>query len=360
MIMPNNIAPQNSHAQAGCLDIARQLIDGPIGRRLNVIMGGGRQQLVANLNATEREPIDSWSCYSRDGRNLIESWRRRHAAAGHRHHVAHNTGDLLSDRTAAADYVLGIFANAHLSYEFERDTTPDGMPSLEQMTRQAIRVLERGAAAAAAAEATGWLLVVEGGMIDMAHHRGWARIALDETVALSRAVRAALAEVREAETLVVVTSDHGLTLSMNGYPSTPPPAAGAGAASNDVDGGGRAQLLGVAQRSRDDGVPYTTLTYGTGGPQAWQVRVDAAGRPVRVDPSGEDTTAFRYGQQAGVRTDEVTHSGADQVAYARGPGARLFAGVQEQTYVAHAVAEAAALGCERRGEGWEERCLGEM
>lgn len=53
--------------------------------------------------------------------------------------------------------------------------------------------------------------------------------------------------------MVIVTSDHAHTLSINGYPET----------GNDI--------LGVAQRSLHDNVPYTTLTYATGGPAGFQV-----------------------------------------------------------------------------------------
>jgi alkaline phosphatase len=35
-----------------------------------------------------------------------------------------------------------------------------------------------------------------------------------------------------------------------------------------------------------------------------------------------------------------THSGADVPVYARGPGAALFHGVQEQSYLYYAIAEA--------------------
>lgn len=54
------------------------------------------------------------------------------------------------------------------------------MPTIEQMTAKAISVLSKNA--------KGFILVVEGGMIDMAHHRGWARRALEETAAMNIAV----------------------------------------------------------------------------------------------------------------------------------------------------------------------------
>lgn len=77
-------------------------------------------------------------------------------------------------------FVLGIFANGHLHYQDEINNGSSNMPTIEQMTAKAISVLAKNT--------KGFILVVEGGMIDMAHHRGWARRALEETAAMNTAV----------------------------------------------------------------------------------------------------------------------------------------------------------------------------
>lgn len=91
----------------GCKDIARQLIEDAPGRNINVIMGGGRQCLVSHVNATELDPIDTWACYSADGRNLIHDWqldkRKRNLANA----VVQNTGELNGLDTKSVDYLLG-------------------------------------------------------------------------------------------------------------------------------------------------------------------------------------------------------------------------------------------------------------
>lgn len=101
------------------------------------------------------------------------------------------------------------------------------------------------------------------------------------------------------ETLVIVTSDHAHSLTINGYPSR----------GNDI--------LGVAQQSKADGIPYTTLTYGTGH-YGYQVSVDADGKATRTDPSTQNTTAYDYVQQVAIFTDENAHAGNDVLVYATG------------------------------------------
>jgi alkaline phosphatase len=59
---------------------------------------------------------------------------------------------------------------------------------------------------------------IEGGMIDQAHHRGTAKRALDETVALATAVEDTLKLVDTKDTLLIVTADHTHTLAISGYP----------------------------------------------------------------------------------------------------------------------------------------------
>lgn len=78
----------------------------------------------------------------------------------------------------------GIFANGHLKYDHDRDNGPNGMPSLANMTEKALAILKKNN--------KGFVLVVEGGLIDQAHHRGWARRALSETAAMDEAVRKTL------------------------------------------------------------------------------------------------------------------------------------------------------------------------
>lgn len=78
------------------------------------------------------------------------------------------------------------------------------------MVAKAIEILSKNKA--------GYLLVVESSIIDEAHHNNHARVALDETVELTKAVEVAKHMTSSDDTLIVVTSDHSQTLTFSGYP----------------------------------------------------------------------------------------------------------------------------------------------
>lgn len=151
---------------------------------LKVIMGGGYQSLVSGAVDSPADPLDTWSCLSKDGRNLIKKWAELKEEEGESYAVLRNNSDLNKLNAEDTDFVLGVFSNGHLKYDFERDHGPSGMPSLKDMTKKALEVLK--------SKKKGFLLVVEGGMIDQAHHRGAAKKAISETLALNEAVAEAL------------------------------------------------------------------------------------------------------------------------------------------------------------------------
>lgn len=101
--------------------------------------------------------------------------------------------------------------------------------------------------------------------------------------------------------------------------------------------------MGIASYSKTDGLPYTTLLYGTGGPSNVQFE-SINGKVKRRDPSKEDTTSYDYHQQAVVESIENFHEGSDVAVHATGPMAHLFQRTHEQSYVAHLIAYAARIG----------------
>lgn len=132
-------------------------------------------------------------------------------------------------------------------------------PTLAEMTKKAIDILKK--------EENGFFLFVEGGLIDAAHHKTIARLALDETVEFSKAVQQAVDMTSEDDTLIIVTSDHSHTMTMAGYPER----------GNDISG--LSGSLGINK------LPYTTLSYAN-GPKNLQSDVNCGSRDLsKVDIS---------------------------------------------------------------------------
>lgn len=190
------------------VDIARQLVEWPVGRELRVIMGGGRRNFI---NATV-EDEDGEPGKREDGRNLIEDWLEDKLQNDASARYVSNKRDLLRTNLKKTDYLLGLFSSSHCPYhgDLERDELTDEIPSLSEMTRAAIELLSRSE--------KGYFLFVEGAKIDMAHHDTRARRSLEDTVEFAHAVEVARGMTSEEDTLIVATADHSHTMTINGYP----------------------------------------------------------------------------------------------------------------------------------------------
>lgn len=287
----------------GCKDIAAQLIDWPAGDGFEVVFGGGRGNF---MTVDQTDPEDETRKGSRkDGRDLIGEWTTRHNDGAY---VWNQEGFDAID-PANVNRAFGLFNRSHMEYSADRAKDAGGEPSIAEMTVKAIDLLQKNE--------DGFVLMVEGGRVDHAHHAGNARRALEDAIAVSEAVEAALAKVDPAETLVVLTADHSHVFTIAGYPTRGNP------------------ILGIAGTA-DDGKPYTTLGYHN-GPGA---KVDEP----RADLTEVDTTDVDFLQQALVPLGESeTHAGDDVGIFAQGPWAHLFHGVIEQNVIYHVIAHATDL-----------------
>ncbi|XP_049846502.1 alkaline phosphatase-like [Schistocerca gregaria] len=291
-----------------CKDIARQLVEDTPGRNITVVLGGGRRHW---LPREARDPeLDAEEGRRLDGRNLIEDWLRDKKRRGLRAAYAWNRQQLNRLARTPLDHLIGLFAYSHLDFEADRDTGPEGDPSLAEMALAALQLLRRSPA--------GFFLFIEGGRIDHAHHYNNAYRALDETLALDAALSAILPLVDLRDTLVVVTADHSHVLTMG--------------ALNAPRGN---PILGVDGKVSDvDSLEYSVLLYGNGPGYA-------SPRLAPANSSGDRNAVH----SSAVPRQWATHAGEDVPVYAAGPLAtRLFAGSVDQTYVPHAVAWAACLG----------------
>jgi alkaline phosphatase len=296
---------------AGCIDIARQLVEMRYGDGLEVAMGGGRDRFLPIDAADPESPGKKGT--RKDGRNLTQAWLDRYP--GNSAYVWNRAGfDALDPKKTR--HVLALFEPSNMQFELDRAKDAAGDPSLAEMTLKAIEILKQNR--------KGFFLMVEGGRIDHAHHGGNAVRALEDTLAFDDAVKAALGAVNLRDTLVVVTADHSHVLTMAGYPSRNNPILGLA----DNEAGKPALAL--------DGKPYTTLSYAN-GPGA-----KPDGTP-RDDLTGVDTTAPDYRQQALVPAQSETHGGEDVAIYATGPWAHLFQGTVDQNYIFHVMNHAGRI-----------------
>ena len=319
--------------EQGCIDIARQLVDFSIGRGIDVMFGGGRSRFLPSTASDPEYPRLRGTRL--DGHDLIADWQR---VPGSR--FVWNMAQFKALDAKRSGRVLGLFEPEHMQFSHDRGKDGAGEPSLAEMTAKAIALLKRND--------QGFFLVVESGRIDHAHHYNNAFRALDETIVLSDAVRAAEAATSESDTLILVTADHSHTLVMAGYPVRGNPILGK-VRSRNRDGGPSDKF------SRDAaGHSYTTLGYANGpgnngassdqpaGPKHFlhePSHYDPAPVP-RPDLDDIDTANPDYLQEAGIPLKSETHGGEDVAVFARGPGAEAVHGSLEQNVLFHLMVQA--------------------
>ena len=299
---------------AGCRDIARQLVEFDHGDGIDIALGGGRAHFLPADSADPEYPERQGA--RADDRNLAAEW----AAKSPDHRYVWNRADF--DAAGVDQKILGLFEPSHMQFEADRPDDGAGEPSLAAMTAKAITALS--------ANEKGYFLLVEAGRIDHAHHGGNAFRALKDTQAYSEAVRVAREMSSEDDTLIIVTADHGHTMSIAGYARR------------------GADILGLSVTTGDDGEdapmlaedekPYTTLGYMNGPGSVFDEDVDLTdGRPALTQ---EMATDKNHRQQALVPTYSETHGGQDVPVYASGPNAHLVSGVMEQNVIYHIMADA--------------------
>lgn len=317
--------PKEAREQ-GCVDIAAQLLNHRA--RLNAQFGDGASDGIEVLLGGGRRhflPTNVKGGHRTDQRNLVQEWRTAHPTGIY-------AGDKTELNTARQAPLLGLFSDSHMPYASQRSAADASEPSLAEMTLKAIEILQQNN--------DGFLLVVEAGRIDHAHHAGNAANALNETIELSEAVAATLRNINPANTLVMVTADHSHVFTIAGYPKRGNPILG-----KVVPAWSDAPMLD------DNGLPYTTLGYMNGrGYRDYGDEPNADityGEPAdagRRDISGVDTTRIGYHQEALVPLNSETHGGEDVAVYATGPGALGAMGTMEQSQLFHVMLNAT---------GWE-------
>jgi alkaline phosphatase len=278
----------------------------------SVILGGGARYFLPSgspvlANIPSARP---------DTRNLVEEFKQ----AGF---MFVSTASEL-EHAGRAEKLLGLFHGVEMSSRYDRMRAKEGnaagkeavgrfpdQPTLELMTRQALNVLGKNP--------NGFFLMVEAGSIDRELHRMDANRAIDEVIELDKAIGIArLWSVERGEdTLILVTADHetsGLALTgvnENGRPSS--------------------RSFPNYQDKNFDGFPDSfqpdlSLTFdypSTFNPPRDSRNYDLPRNLLELNPSATHPIS-PGGGQAG-------HTAVDVPISARGPGASLFGGVQDNT-----------------------------
>ncbi|KFO54870.1 Intestinal-type alkaline phosphatase 1, partial [Corvus brachyrhynchos] len=278
----------------GCKDIAYQLVHNT---DINVILGGGRMYMTPKRTPDPEYPEDPDQNGTRkDGRDLIAEWLS--AKQGARYVWDKKGLDAVEDDSVS--HLMGRSITA----------CTNGNPS---SSSSPLWRCQQGHKA--------WHGPPQPpppGLFEPKDMRGRPKQARMEAVMLDRAVARAGELTSPTDTLTVVTADHSHVFTFGG--STP--------RGNSI--------FGLAPKKAKDKRAYTSILYGNG--PGYSIRDGA--RPAASLPAAEDKD---YRQQAAVPLETETHSGEDVVVLAQGPMAHLFHGVQEQHYIAHAMAYAACL-----------------
>lgn len=326
-----------SAVEAGCEDIASQFVSfrehltqksGVKVNGLEVAMGGGRRHFLPKDAVFNSADADSDIEGDRtDGRDLIADWKTVYPDGQYVDGLA-AFNEIDPEKTTR---LLGLFNESHMRYAADRPNDALGEPTLAQMTRKAIQMLD--------SNPQGYFLMVEAGRIDHGHHAGNAYNALGEAIELSEAVQVALDVTDDKETLIIVTADHSHVFTMAGYPKRGNPILG-----KVVEvGKDQPELL-------EDGLPYTTLGYMNGrgfhnlgdetdADTSYDLPINAG----RQDLTHVHTGAPGFHQEALLPRESETHGGEDVGIFASGPGAHLVTGVNEQNVIFHIMNHAAAL-----------------
>lgn len=184
-----------------------QLGEYPLGRMVDLILGGGRCHFL---------PASVAGGCRADSRDLVAEAR----AKGYLYVGSRQEFDALQLGDNVSLPLLGLLAPADIPYDIDRDERKH--PSLAEQTRTALRSLSK----ASADSDNGFFLLVEGSRIDHAGHQNDPAAQVREVLAFDAAFQEVVdfIDASDVDTLVISTSDHetgGLVTARQVSPSYP-------------------------------------------------------------------------------------------------------------------------------------------
>jgi alkaline phosphatase len=165
----------------------------PLGRVVDLLMGGGRCHFLPNTT--------DGSCRG-DDRDIVEV-----ASKNGFSYLSDRAGfDALNGGTEAKLPLLALLADKDIPYEVDRRHQNEVYPSLEEMTRTALTILSE----ATRDSEQGFFIMIEGSRIDHAGHGNDPAAQVHEVMAYDRAFAAVLEFLENDSTpgVLVSTSDH--------------------------------------------------------------------------------------------------------------------------------------------------------
>jgi alkaline phosphatase len=165
----------------------------PLGRTLDLILGGGRCHFLPNSTegSCRGDDKDVVAMAEKNGFSYIDSRKQF---------------DNLDVGTGVKLPLLGLLASQDIPYEIDRVHSPENYPSQAEMTKLALKALS----AASKDSEKGFFIMIEGSRIDHAGHANDPAAQVHEVLAHDEAFEAVLdfLEHDETEGVLVGTSDH--------------------------------------------------------------------------------------------------------------------------------------------------------
>lgn len=265
-------------------DVAAQLMHSETGKNLNVILGGGRSNFL---------PFNKEGGSRLDRRNLVKDWARSKRSAGEYAYI--ETVDELWEVCRYTDYILGLFNDGALN------ACED--PSIADLTEVAIKLLHRPH------EEEGYVLFVQhanprvfGNELDAAEAQ------IDNTIEIIKAVRVAIDQTSEEDTLIIFTSDY-------------------------------------AARNPDIAEIYDENVSSTSEGTSSDTSYDSSFRFSSSSKSSYESDSYSSLEDIpSVGKCDIRETGEDAFLFARGPWSHLFGSVIEQYWIPHFAAFASCIG----------------
>ena len=282
----------------------------------DVVLGGGLARF---------EPDDAKALRDQ-GYTVLGSYGDPTLAAGQQTAATQRVATRTDLQAASGDKVIGLFNRGNMTVETTKATSSTAVrdePSLAEMTTKAISLLDRKGS-------KGFLLQVEGALIDKRSHANDATQTLGEMKAFDDAVKVAMdfAE-QDGHTLVITTADHecaGFNIVERGsltnaearnFPGTGN-VDGGNPANNSVPVRSGSQQRDPARSTGPNNAPGSAA--GNFAPAYFRTADDPADVP-DGDPRGSLALTYLSGN----------HTGADVNVFATGPQSSRFAGSQDNT-----------------------------